>query len=355
VELLKIGVSIHIFQRHMNLVDVLLEDLGGLVLSSGIEICIVMMEEEGLGALEVFILVVVVFEDELDVVGFSNVGWSSNGARLDFLEDGGDHGETVLGVAFSSEKSVDDGGSDDDLVDGQATILDFQVVDTETGSVKGVPRVMVRAIRSRNAWGADTLGCVLATGMGSVLANLAVMVIFARNGDVFSVTLTDYGFFIGMADGSVCQVNVSKVELQSRGHSPLHVLCPDWDVLVEDDSLDQATFNLDSERLRQWSELREGLLLSLGSMFEVILSIVQSKLDVVKLDIQHTGTSLDVELSSEVNSGCKANIIFRTSHEGSRVTVNVFLSGLEEGCANISLDESGAAEHKAQKNEVLHD
>jgi hypothetical protein len=191
--------------------------------------------------------------------------------------------------------------------------------------------------------------------MGSVFANLSVLSILARNHNVFSVALTDYGMFFGLGDGSVGQVNVGKVELERRGETSLHVLGPDWDLLVEDNSLDLATFNLDGERLRQWGELREGLLLELWSRHESVLSIVKTELDVVELDVQNTGTSLNVELSSEVNSGCEANIIFGTSDQRSRVTVNVFLSGLEEGCANISLDKSGAAEHKTQKDEVLHD
>lgn len=340
VELLEIGENLDILKGHMDLVDVLLEDLSGLVLSSGIQIGIVMVEEEGLGGLDVLILImIIIFEDELDVISLSSVGWSGDGSSLDFLEDGGDHGETVLGVAFSSEQTVDDGGADGDLVDGEGAILELEVVDAEAGSVEGVPGVVVWAVGSGNARGADTPGTVLALGMGSVLADLAVMVVLTRNGDVFSVALADYGIFVGVGDGSVGEVNVTEVQLEGGGKTSLHVLGPDGDVLVEDDSLDQTTFNLDGEGFRQWGKLRESLPLVIWTVLEVILSIVQTKLDVVQLDVQDTGTSLDVELSSEVDGGGEANIVFGTGLEGGGVTVNVFLSGLEEGCPNISLHD----------------
>jgi len=355
VELLKIMENFDVFQRFVNLVDVLLELFSSLVLSSGIKIGIVMMEEEGLGALEVFILIVFVFEDEFNVVGFSTIGWASNRSGFDFLEGSGDHSKTVLGVSLSSEKSVHDARSDDNPVDSQATILDLQVIDTKTGGVKGIPGVVVRAVRSGNARGSDAFWVVLALVVVSVFADLSVVLILARNNNVFSDTFTDYSFFFGLGDGSVSQVNVRKVELEGRGETPLHVLGPDWDVLVEDDSLDHATFNLDGKRFGQRSQLSEGLPVVVVTLVVVILSVVQAKFDIVQLDVQHTGTSLDVELSSEIDGGCKANVVLRTGDQGSRVAVNVFLSGLEEGCANISLNKSGAAEHKAQKNKVLHD
>ncbi len=87
VEIFDILVHLDMFQRLVNLLDVFNELSRGLVLTSSIEISIVMMEEEGLGALEVFFLVVVVFENVFQMVGFSTVGWSSDGTILDFLKD----------------------------------------------------------------------------------------------------------------------------------------------------------------------------------------------------------------------------------------------------------------------------
>jgi len=289
------------------------------------------------------------------VVRLVTVGWTSNGARLDFLEDGIDHSKTVLGVTINSKEVVDNRRSNADPLDSQATILDFQIVNTETSRVQDIPGVGIWAVHATDSWSTDASWVVFALGVGPVFADLSVVAVSTWNNDVFSDTLSDYGFFFDLEDAAFMNVNVSEVKLKSGSDTPLHVLGPDWNVLVQDDSLDMATFNLDSKRLGQWLQLSKSLSLKLGQWVHLPFSVVQTKLDVVKLDIQHTGTSLNMEFSSEVDSRCKADIVLGTSDQRGRVTVNVFLSGLKKGCANISLYESRAAEHKAQKDEVLHD
>lgn len=104
-------------------------------------------------------------------------------------------------------------------------------------------------------------------------------------------------------------VNISKVELEGSSDTSLHVLGPDGDILVEDDSLGSATFYLDGKRFRKRSKLRESFALKMRMRVHLPFSVVKTKFDIVQLDIQHTGTSLNVELSSEVDGGCKANVI----------------------------------------------
>lgn len=133
VELFDIFVNLNIFQGVVDLLDVLNEPGSSGGLASRVKIGIVVVEEEWGGALEVLILImVVIFKDEFKMVVVVSVGWTSNGSSLDFLEDGVDHGERVLGVSLNSEKSVDDTGSDGDSVNLKASILEFQVVDSET-------------------------------------------------------------------------------------------------------------------------------------------------------------------------------------------------------------------------------
>lgn len=94
VEVFNVLVDLDIFERLVNLLDVFNKLGSGLVLTSSVEVSIVMMEKEGFGALEVLILVIVVFENEFQMVGFSTVGWSSDGTVLDFLEDSIDPGKS---------------------------------------------------------------------------------------------------------------------------------------------------------------------------------------------------------------------------------------------------------------------
>lgn len=156
-----------------------------------------------------------------------------------------------------------------------------------------------------------------------------------------------FSYFFSLGNAAVSKINFGKVELEGRGDTSLHVLGPDGDVLVKNDSLGLATFYLDGKRFRERSKLGESLALKLWNRVHLPFSVVKTKLDIVQLDIQHTGTSLNVEFSSEIDSGSKTNVILGASDQGRRVTVNVFLAGLKEGSANISLNKSGAAEHKA--------
>lgn len=217
-----------------------------------------------------------------------------------------------------------------------------------TLTVSTYPGIVVGTVVSGDSWSADATRGVFALSVGPVLAYLSVVGIIAGNDDVFSDTLSDYGFLLSLEDSSVGEVDFSKVELQSGSDTSLHVLGPDGDALVENNALGTASFNLDSEGLRERSKLGKGLLLILGvGRSHFPFSIVHTKLDVVELDIENASATLDVKFSSEVDGGSKAHVVLRSSDQASRVTVNVFLAGLEQGCAYISLHESGAAEHKA--------
>lgn len=64
----------------------------------------------------------------------------------------------------------------------------------KSSSVSIYPGVGIGAVVSGDTWSTNASWRVLALSMGPVLADLSMIGIFTRNDDVFSDTLTDYGF-----------------------------------------------------------------------------------------------------------------------------------------------------------------
>lgn len=146
VEFLGVLEHIGVLKGHMDFLDVFDESVFSSSLTSSVEVESLVVEEERMGLLDVFIFVEVIFESEFQVVVRLRRGWSSNGSRLDFLQGESQERVRVLSVTISSEDVVDKNRSNSDALGDQMSVFDDDIVSSVSGGVKEIPGVIIRAV-----------------------------------------------------------------------------------------------------------------------------------------------------------------------------------------------------------------
>jgi hypothetical protein len=317
VEFLDILVNLNGFERFMEFLDVGNKLVRGLVLSSRVKILSLVVEEEGLWGLEVFILLKVVFKFEFQVIVALGVGGSSDRSGFGVLEVHFHLGERELGVAIDSENVVDDGGSDLDVLGDQASILDFQFIDTESSGVEDIPGVVIWAILKGDSWFAESPWHIVALGVRPEFADLGlvewgVIVIFSGNDDVVRGTISNNCLFLNFKVVGLGQVNLGEVQLKGGGDTSLDVVGPFVNLAVEDDSLGLSVGNFNLEGFGQRLKLVVGLVGKLWHVQEIELAVVSSELNSVQFDIEGTTSGGDMKVTGDVEKGTKCHIILRS-------------------------------------------
>lgn len=260
VEFLGIFVNLDGFKRFVDFLDVFDELVSSLVLANRVDILSLVVEEERLGLFKVLIFLQVVLKNEFEVIERLGVGWGSNGSRFHFLEHQIHLGEGELGVSINAKDIVDDGASDTDVLGDKAATLDFQIVNSESGGVKNIPGVIIRAVLDRDSGFAVTSWDISALGVAPVLADLGgvawgVVVVFSGNNDVVSLAVSYNGFFFRDEVVSLGQGDLREVKLKSGGNSSLDVVCPFVNILVQDDSVSLSSGDFDGEGFLKGFEL----------------------------------------------------------------------------------------------------
>lgn len=356
MEFFGIFVNFDGFKGFVHFLDVGDELVGSLVLANRVDIHTLVVEEERLGVLKILIFLQVVLKNEFEVIERLGVSWGSNGSRFDFFENQIHLGEGELGVSIDTKDIVDDSASDTDVLGDKAATLHFQIVNSESGGVKNIPGVLIWAVLDRDSWCAETSWDISALGVAPVLADLGgvawrVVVVFSGNNDVVSLAVSDNGFFFGDEVVSLGQGDFREVELKSGGNSPLDVVCPFVNVLVQNDSVSLSRGDFDSEGFLKGLKLFVNLHGVCGRVCVVELSVVGSELDVVHLHVKHVSRVLDVEVSSDVEGGGECDIVVRSSLGPDGDVVNVLLSRSEHVGTYITLYKSAAAEYQTQQND----
>jgi hypothetical protein len=317
VEVLDILVNLNGLEGLVELLDVGNKLISGLVLSSRVKILSLVVEEEGLWGLEVFVFLEVILKFEFKIVIRFGVGWSSDRSGFDVLEFQIQLGERELGVAINSEDVVDDGGSDLDVFGHQVSILDFQLVDSESSGVENIPGVIIWAILKRDSWFAESSWDIIALGVGPEFADLGlvewgVVVIFSRNDEVVRHTISNNCLLLNFKVVGLGQVNLGEVQLKGGGDTSLDVVGPFVNLAVENDPLGLSVGNFNLEGFGQRLKLVVGLVGKLGHVQEIELAVVSSELNSVQFDIKGTTSGGDMKVTGDVEKGTKCYIILRS-------------------------------------------